>query len=180
MIIKKPIEKPQQLAGKKIGGTSPALEPFLRAIGRAVAVIPATEIYVALERGVIDGASLTFLSSRDAMLYEVAKYVIDHPYNRAGAAIIVNLDSWNKLPPNLQTMMTDIAKQAIAEYIIDNDKEEAKARQTFLDNGVKFIKFSDADAEWFYKTLSDALWAENIKRYPDIAPKFRELVTKKK
>lgn len=181
IILKQPIEKPQQLAGKKIGATSPNVTPFLDTIGAAAAVIPAPQVYTSLERGIIEGFSYPLTNSMDAQLHEVTKYVIDHPYYQAGSAIIINLDSWNKLPPNLQTLMTNIAKEVVAEYMSDLDKEMAKARQTALDKGMKFIKFSSPDdVAWFYKTLYDAMWADNIKRYPDVAPKFRALVTKKK
>jgi len=61
------------------------------------------------------------------------------------------------------------------------DSDLAKARKICEDNGMKFFKFSSQDdVNWFYKTLYESAWTENIKTYPDVGPKFRELVTKKK
>ena len=181
LIFKQPIDTLKQLAGKKIGATSNNTEPFANSVGAAAALIPAPEVYTALERGVVDAYSYPFTNSMDAQLYQVCKYPLDHPDWSAGSTIIISLDSSNKLSPNLQTMMIDIAKEAVAEYMNDFEKELAAARQKGLDNGMKFTKFtSQADIDLFYKQIYDQGWAENTKRCPDVALKMREMLTRKK
>ena len=180
MILKQPITSPKDLQNKKIGATSNNVQPFLNALGGAAPIIPAPDVYASLERGVVDGFSYPITNSADSQLQTLVKAGIDHAYFNAGASIILNLDEWNKLPKDMQTLLTDIAKETIEEYIKAYAEEVKVARKKFTDAGVQFIKFSDADAAFWYKTIYDACWAEMVKQYPEVAPKFRELVSKKK
>ena len=55
----------------------------------------------------------------------------------------------------------------------------AKAKETALKNGMQYLKFSAADEKSFVDTYYEESWKENIAKYPDIAPKMRELMSKK-
>ncbi len=180
IILKQPITKPQDLAGKKIGATSNVIDPFMKTIGGTPVIIQTPDVYTALERGVVDGFCYPLTNSADAQLFEVVKYVVDQPFFRGAVGIIVNLDSWNKLPANLQQMLKDITAQVLVEYANDLDGQIAKARQTATDKGVKFIKFSDADSQYFMKTMYDGAWADVAKKLPDSVDKMKSLVQKKK
>ena len=179
MILKQPITSPKELANKKIGATSNNVQPFLNALGGAAPLIPAPDVYTAVERGVVDGFSYPITNSADTQLQTLVKAAIDHPYFNAGAAFICNLDEWNKLPKEMQTLLNTIAQETVVEYMQAYSEEVITARKKFTDAGVKFIKFTDEDAAYWYKTCYDACWAEMYKQYPEVAPKFRELVTKK-
>lgn len=180
LILKQSIDKPQQLAGKKIGMTTNVIDTFMRTVGGTPVIVPAPDAYTALERGIVDGFTYPITNSADSQLFEVTKYVLDHPFYRGAVAIIVNLDTWNKLPANYQKMIKDISAQVMVEYMDALDKEINVARQKATDKGLKFIKFSDADAQWFYKTLYDSGWSDVSRKMGDaVAAKMRELVTKK-
>jgi TRAP-type C4-dicarboxylate transport system substrate-binding protein len=180
LMMKQSIERPQQLTGKKVGATTASLVPFLKTIGASPVIVSQPEIYTALERGTVDGFHYTLPNIVDSQLYSVAKYIIDHAYYRGAVSIIVNLGSWNQLPSNLQQMMTKIAQEVIVEYSNDFEKELGIARQKCIDNGVKFIKFSDVDQQWFYTNLYDSAWAEASRLHPEEVAKLRPLLTKKK
>jgi TRAP-type C4-dicarboxylate transport system substrate-binding protein len=180
MLTKQLITSPKDLANKKIGATSNNVQPFLNALGGAAPIIPAPDVYTAVERGVVDGFSYPITNSVDSQLQSLVKYAIDHPYFNAGASIICNLDQWNKLPKEMQTLLTNIASETVVEYMKAYDEEVIVARKKCTDAGVKFIKFSDADAAYWYKTCTDSCWAEMMKQYPEVAPKYKALVTKKK
>ncbi len=180
LILKQPITKPQDLAGKKIGATSNVIDPFMKTIGGTPVIVQTPDVYTALERGVVDGFCYPLTNSADAQLFEVTKYVLDQPFFRGAVGIIVNLDSWNKLPADLQKMLKDITAQVLVEYANDLDGQISKARQTATDKGVKFIKFSDTDAQYFMKTMYDGAWADVVKKLPDSVDKMKALVQKKK
>lgn len=65
--------------------------------------------YGALEQGVIDAAVHGFDSATKASLYEVTKYVIDHPFGGTSTSMIINLDTWNSLPKHLQDVLMEAA-----------------------------------------------------------------------
>jgi hypothetical protein len=58
--------------------------------------------------------------------------------------------------------------------------EETTARKKCTDAGMKFIKFTDTDTAYWYKTCSESSWAEMTKVYPEVAGKLRPLFTKTK
>jgi TRAP-type transport system periplasmic protein len=180
LILKKSIDKPQQLAGMKIGATSNVIDPFMKTVGGTPVIIQTPDAYSSLEKGVVDGFCYPLTNSSDAQLFEVTKYVVDHPFFRGAVGIIVNLDSWNKLPANLQQMLKDTTAQVLVEYANDLDGQILKARQTATDKGLKFIKFSDTDAQWFMQTMYSGAWADAAKKLPDSIDKMKSLVQKKK
>jgi TRAP-type C4-dicarboxylate transport system substrate-binding protein len=104
--------------------------------------------------------------------------VIDRGVGQGALAIIVNLDTWNKIPKELQNQITEIAAQVVREYSLDMDKEVLKAKQTAKDNAMEFIKFSPEDEKWFVDTHYAESWAVNISKYPEVAPKMRQLMSK--
>ncbi len=178
IVLSKLIDKPQQLAGLKIGAGSSLLVPFLKKVGAAPIIVPVTDAYTNMERKVMDGYSVPITNHADIQIYEVAKYIIDHPFYEASGGMIMNLDSWNELPKNLQDVMTQASKFAIAKYMDEFAKQQVAARQKLIDNGMKTITFSDADAKWFYSTLYDSAWEEMTKNYPDQVAKLKPLLQK--
>ncbi len=71
-----------------------------------------SEVYTAVERGVVDGFALSTVGMIvDAGLYEVTKYTIDHPFLNTNFVVIMNLDSWNRIPKNLQDLLRETASR---------------------------------------------------------------------
>ncbi len=91
----------------------------------------------------------------------------------------MNLNSWNKLPKNAQNLLKEASIKAESQIKAWQDKLLAKQRQSLADKGVKFIKFSPEDAASYIKSAYDSGWEVQQKRFPDITPKLRELLTKK-
>ncbi len=56
LYTKKPITSIDDLKGKRFR-TSPVYVPFIKALGAEAVIMPAGEIYTAIERGVIDGVA---------------------------------------------------------------------------------------------------------------------------
>jgi len=179
IITNKWVDTPKGLLGQKIGAATNISQPLFQRLGIALTMVPVPEFYTALERGVVDGVSDPITNHVTNQLFQVAKYVVDPPYFCPASVFIVNLDSWNKLPPDLQALLTSVARELINEYMNDFDKEVANARKLVVDKGMKFTNFSDADKEWFINNVYDASWEDVMKRYPENTTKLRPLITKK-
>ena len=46
--------------------------------------------------------------------------------------------------------------------------------KTITADGVKEIKLSPEEAKQFYLNYRDSMWAEDLKRWPDIAPQLQK------
>lgn len=178
MITNKKIKRPQDLAGQKIGASSTWPAPFLKAVGATPVLVPIPEFYTGLERGVIDGVADPITNHVTFQLYEVCKYVIEPGVFAGGLVMIMNLDTWNKLPEDIQTLINDVGREVLREYIVDMDKEVLKAKKTAQEKGMEIIKFTPEDEKWFVDTFYESSWKENIRRYPDIAPKMKKVMSR--
>jgi len=147
------------LAGKKI--RVPPLTRFVvEAIGAEPVTLPPGEVYIALERGTVDGFTWPIFDGFTNFGWqEVSKYVIHHPLYRDGIAICINLDVWNSLSKNLQ----EIILEAVSEtqswshgWVAAHQVSELSRMQAA---GMEVIQLSPAEATRWAETSNEALWA---------------------
>ena len=104
--FKKPIEKVDDLKGLKMRIPGLAGRVY-QSLGVDVRLLPAGEIFPALERGVIDAAEFVgpYLD-RQLGLQRAAKYYYTTGWHETatGSELIVNKAKWNSLPPDLKAI----------------------------------------------------------------------------
>jgi TRAP-type C4-dicarboxylate transport system substrate-binding protein len=93
---------------------------------------------------------------------------------------LFNLDSWNRIPKELQNLLRQVHKEAVLAHRELFNVYDTKKRDLMIQKGLKFIKFSPADAAWFVKTAYEAEWAKQLEKYPDVGPKLKEMIAKRK
>ncbi|MFC1867199.1 TRAP transporter substrate-binding protein DctP [Thermodesulfobacteriota bacterium] len=145
------------LRGLKFPG-SPIAVPAFKSLGMSMVDIEDAEIWSALDRGVIDGVIDPTTLIATFRWYDRLKYLIDHKFYNLHTAITMNLNSWNKLPKDLQDLLTDVMIEVEKEVTIFFAREEKTAYKKILDAGVKPIKFSPAGEKKFYNTVYGAFW----------------------
>jgi TRAP-type C4-dicarboxylate transport system substrate-binding protein len=174
----KKIEKIDDFKGMKIR-VMPLYIPFMKALGAAPITIPPTEIHTAMERGVVDGFMWPNVGMVSWGLQEVTKYVIEPGVFQMEPATMVNLDKWNKIPKDMQTLMMDIMEDM--EYIATMrnalivEKEDRIRKKA----GMKTIQLPPDEAEKFRKICYEKTWELVIKNAPEYGPKLRQLSSKK-
>lgn len=108
MVVKEPIESWDDFKGLKIR-SSGVLQKFLTQAGASASYIPGSELYSALDSGIVDGAHWGAVQGAASMsLYEVAKYHVKPALNIAGTDVwLVNQKALNKLPEDMQKIVKD-------------------------------------------------------------------------
>ncbi len=129
-----PIKTPEDLKGKKLRiQSSKVIEEQMRALKAIPQVMPFSEVYQALQTGVVDGTENPISNFYTQKMQEVQKYmtITDHGY--LGYAVIVNKKFWDELPADIRTQLekamdesTDYANK-IAKEMNDKDLESVKA-----------------------------------------------------
>jgi len=175
LITRKPVTSPKDLAGMKIGCSSILVQAYLKFIKAVPQQIANTEAYSALERGVIDGMVDPIQNHVTFQLYNVSSYVIEPSFYRGSVAVIINLNTWNSLTPEMQKVMATVAASSLAKYEDDVAVEIQKAKQTCIDKGMKLATFSQADTDQFIKDLYETAWADALQKYPDVTAKLKPL-----
>jgi len=112
----RPLRKPEDLKGLKMRiPSSKVLEASLRTMGALPQVMPFSEVYQAMQSGVVDGTENILSSYTTQKYYEVQKHVTLTNHTHTGYALIVNKKFWDGLPPDIQAALTTAVKQA-TEY----------------------------------------------------------------
>jgi TRAP-type C4-dicarboxylate transport system substrate-binding protein len=136
--------------GLKIRGSSPVSFDMVKAFGAAPIALASTDLYMSLDRGVIDG----LLSSPGFMapfkLYEVSKYFLDQPLFAGNMFFAMNQKTWDKLPPDLQKIMMECTKTMTEDWIKTSDEfESVKSKKVLKDNGIVFYPLAPGELEKF-------------------------------
>ncbi|KJS29871.1 MAG: TRAP dicarboxylate transporter subunit DctP [Desulfatitalea sp. BRH_c12] len=141
---------------------------ILNQLGASVAPLPAGEIYLALERGVIDAAEF----STPAMNYplgfdEITKYVIQPGVHQPGiqCALFFNKQAYEKLPEDLKWIVDICAKETqLWSYNWSNSLNPEAIRQ--FKKKVEFVKMDPETMIEFRKVTKTYL--DGIKaKFPD-------------
>jgi TRAP-type C4-dicarboxylate transport system substrate-binding protein len=179
LYTKFPLSKPQELSGHKFRGVSPYTY-FQKALGIVSVSISNTEAYGALQQGLIDGVTWKEEAVISYKLNEVGvKYVIDYPYAQDDLVFLMSVTGFNRLPQNLQKVLTDSARATErANYEMWNS-QAADWRQTILKLGFSVVKFSPEDAKWYTDLAYSSGWAAVLEKNPVTGPKLKELSLKK-
>ncbi len=173
----KKIDKLADFKGLKVR-VMPLYIPFMKSLGASPVTMPPTDIYTAMERGVVDGFMWPRVGMISWDLQEVTKFMIEPGVFQMEPATMINMDRWKKIPKDQQALIMEIIQDheyigTCRNYMI-LDKEE-KVREKA---GMKIIKLPPADAEAFVKAAYDNTWAEVLKSAPDYGPKLRKTMAK--
>ena len=124
MSANKPLRKPEDMKGLKMRiQSSKVLDAQMRALGALPQVLALSEVYQALQTGVVDGTENVISNFYTQKMYEVQKYVTltDHGY--IGYVVIANKSFWEALPPDIRATLEG-AMQDATRYANDIAKKE--------------------------------------------------------
>ncbi len=147
MMGKKPINKLDDFKGYKIR-SSGMIADMLKELGASTSMIPGSELYLALQTGVIDGAHWGAAGGALTMkLCEVAKYYIQPDLAMSGTdVIVINKEAFEALPKNIQTILDNALKKRVYDRSMEYEKEEVVALNTMINKyGVKVSKLGPTD-----------------------------------
>ncbi len=124
MTSNKALRTPDDFKGQKLRiQSSKVIEAQMRAVGAIPQVLTFSELYHALQTGVVDGQENPNNVIFPSKLYEVQKYLTmsDHGYH--GYAVITNAKFWAGLPPDIRKILEGAMKDT-TDYFNTAAKKE--------------------------------------------------------
>jgi len=106
--------------------SSKVLEAQMRAVGALPQVMAFSEVYQALQTGVVDGTENPHSNLYTQKMHEVQKFVTVSDHGYLGYAVITNKKFWDGLPPDLHGALEQAMKEA-TEYANKIAQEENDA-----------------------------------------------------
>jgi C4-dicarboxylate-binding protein DctP len=124
MSSNKPLRTPADFRGQKIRiQSSKVLDGQMRALGATPQVMAFSEVYQALQTGVVDGQENTWSNIYTQRFYEVQKYITVSNHGVIQYAVIVNKKFWDGLPADIRATLDGAMKDA-SKYANDIAKKE--------------------------------------------------------
>lgn len=114
---KKEIHSPADMKGLKIRVTqSPEKVKMVEALGAQAVPISWSELYTALQQGVVDGQENPFSMIEQAKLYEVQKYLVADGHTLGVLPISISEKTFQSLTPDQRRIIQDAALKAITVF----------------------------------------------------------------
>src|SRR5699024_5518500 len=160
---KKPISSPDDMKGMKMRTVENDLylETY-RALGSDPTPIAFPEAYTSLEQGVVDGQDLSIGVMVTTKMYEVQNHLTENRIYYAAATMLMNADSFNSLPEDIQQIIVEIAEEVKHEQRKITQDMEAEQMEFLKDEGVEVVEPSADEIDAFrdavqpvYEKLSD-------------------------
>jgi TRAP-type mannitol/chloroaromatic compound transport system substrate-binding protein len=170
--FKKPITKPDDLAGTKFRTVGLSIDIFT-AMGAAVNALPGSEIVPAMDRGLIDAAEFNNASSdRQLGFPDVSKICMLRSFHQCSETfeILFNKPKYDALPPHLKAIIgnaVEAASQDMSWKAIDRYSKDYIALQQ---QGVKFYATPNAVLQAQLK-----VWDEIVARKEKENPAFKKV-----
>lgn len=158
--------------------TSPMWEPFVKALGASPVTTSFSELYTAVQQGMVDGFGWNIVGPYVYKWYEITEYLIEPGvYGSNSVPTLINLDTWNSIPKNLQQLIIDVEIEIEREMVDYFDKIATDQKEAFIEAGN--VEVIQMPAERWVELAYDSYWASIIGKTPVNGPKLRELCSKK-
>src|SRR5476651_947083 len=128
MSANRPLHSTTDFKGLKMRiQSSKVLDAQMRALGANPQVLAFSEVYQALQTGVVDGTENPPSNMYTQKMHEVQKYVTVSNHGYLGYAVIVNKKFWDGLPPDIRAALDKAMKDAtiFANEIAQKDNDMA-------------------------------------------------------
>jgi C4-dicarboxylate-binding protein DctP len=130
-----PIKMPADLKGKKMRiQSSKVLEEQMRTLGAIPQVMAFSEVYQALQTGVVDGTENPISNLYSQKMHEVQKHLSLTEHGYLGYAVIVNKKFWDGLPADvrgqLEKAMEESTRYANQIAQLENDQALEAVRKS--------------------------------------------------
>ncbi|MBR9651327.1 TRAP transporter substrate-binding protein DctP [Thalassovita aquimarina] len=148
-----------KVEGLKLRGNAVYNAFFTDYLGAQVIDLPTTEVYSALERGVVDATGWTQIGLIDLKWNEFLNYRIEPCFFSTDLGVIVNLDKWNSLSPESQKILQDVAiaheKESVEALTAKRDDDFAKLEAA----GMKVVSLEGEAKANYLAAAREKTWA---------------------
>jgi len=136
MSANRPLRMPEDYKGLKFRiQSSKVLEAQFRALGAIPQVMAFSEVYQALQTGVVDGQENTPSNMYTQKFHEVQKYTTLTNHGYIGYVVVVNKKFWEDLPADIRTQLTKAMDEATVYSNDISEKENAEALEDIKKSG---------------------------------------------
>ncbi len=167
LVSKKPIRKLADFKGVKLRAPQGIGQDIFQILGAAPVNLPGSEVYTALERGVVDASDWGTLSmNQDLGYHKLAPYPIYPGYHSMPMAdFAVNINVWNALPDDLKALVEEEVGIFATEMIKRNRAADEAIVAKADELGFEVVDLPTAERRKF-REIAQGVWQEYAARSP--------------
>lgn len=111
----RPLRVPADVKGLTMRINSSGVnQAIVRSVGAGPRPLPLSEVYPALQRGVVDGMDGNISNFFTQKHHEVQKYLVDTRHSYSAYVVVVNKRFWDDMPQDLRATLASVMKDATA------------------------------------------------------------------
>lgn len=141
---------------------NPIYGGFFRALKASTHSMPSTEVYPALEKGVVNASAWATIGLKDFKWDKFLRHAVEPEFYQTDIGWIMNLDKWKSLDPKAQAALQKIviAHENAARATLEKMAKEERAE--LAKEGMKF--HTVPDAKGYLKLAVDSAYARMTER----------------
>ncbi len=164
------ITKPEDVEGAQIRAAGKSFEQMLVGAGASIASMASSEIYNAMQTGVLTAVNTSSSSFVSYRIYEQVSC-----YTPAGDValwfmyqpLLMNKSTFDGLSAEQQEALRAASDKAQAYYLEEAKKEDAASAQVFKDAGVEIAEMTQEDFDAWRTLAQETSYAAFVEEVPD-------------
>ncbi len=139
---KKALQSLEDFKGLKTRSHAAALSDWIVGMGAEAQFVAFSEVYTALERGILDAGVTGSTPGHGQRWYEVTTYLNGPLKSLLSTNNVINADVWNNIPADLQQIFIEEGAKSELEQLRLTSIQNVTGVQKNVDAGMELVEFS--------------------------------------
>ena len=164
------ITKPEDMPGLQTRAAGKAFEQMLAGAGASIASMASSEVYNAMQSGVLDAVNTSSSSFVSYRIYEqvscytpAGEYALWFMYQ----PLLMNKAKFESLTEDQQKALLAASEKAQAFYLEEAKKEDAASAEVFRENGVEIAEMTAADFDAWRALAKETSYKAFVEETPN-------------
>jgi tripartite ATP-independent transporter DctP family solute receptor len=144
---KRELKKPDDFKGLKMRTNHDIGAKLLQAFGASPVFLSGSEVFLALERGTVDGAHTGMSSIIERKMFGAMKYVTVDNHNAIPYFVVVRKAVFDRLSPANQKILAEAVREAAASVSRLQEQDDAEGVKVLRANGVAVVELTPAEVK---------------------------------
>jgi TRAP-type C4-dicarboxylate transport system substrate-binding protein len=164
----KPVTSVEDIKGLKIRMTGGPPTEMVKSLGGVPLLVPMTDAYIALQKGVADGMGTPWEAIHTYRFYEVVNHYTEVPFPAVYFSIVMNKSTWDDLPPDVQDAIMGVSGLAGSKFwgrnFFDNARAVSLEKIDASDKGDHIQTLSPEERDRWLEIGGKPVWSQWTRR----------------
>lgn len=162
-----PMVEPEDFEGMKIRGLSKVFDTGLIALGASPSSMPGSEVYQAMQTGVVDSAITSVNAAYSRRYFEVQDYGSASNLISVYSNLVVNPQWWANLPQDLQSIVSAAADTTEEVLLPDDNGVDPESVARLEENGMEVTLLTESQESKWREIMQPAIREAFLEAAPD-------------